>query len=494
MANGVLQTPNLPLGTAVSLLDTNQGSVQAFVVDPSATGSCVTNLTTNVGQFSCAENDRTVTRGAASFAAGNQTQANGEDSLAEGAQTTAGAFAAHAEGYLTLATAEQGHAEGQGTRAGQPLRVFTIAAGGFTVTISGNVTAEYAQNDRVTIFGTAPALLQQSVTRIVATVPAFAAGNTTFDLTLAIDATTTVGVIADAQISAQAHAEGLNTVASGAQSHAEGLSSVASGVGAHAEGQGTASGQLSHAEGLQTIASGLNGSHAEGQLTQATAGGAHAEGHSTQATAIYAHAEGDTTIASGIRAHSEGVLTTASGDQSHAEGFQTTSGGAASHTQGDSSVTSLNAEHAEASGKFAVLGDAQYRRCVVRGSTPGAAPAESVNIGVSGAATNTLQLGKAYNVTVRVIATLNGVGAAALQTAAFFQNFIASRRTGGVIDVSAVTAVAPLTVQGAAFVAATLAPSDGGAGNLNLLFTNPVGKTNNARIVGVVEYVEVLTA
>lgn len=81
-------------------------------------------------------------------------------------------------------------------------------------------------------------------------------------------------------------------------------------------------------------------------------------GLNTTASGAQSMAEGLTTIASGIAAHAEGSNTTASGAQAHAEGLE--------------SISRFVGSHASASGKRAVVGDAQYERVVVRNVTTNA--------------------------------------------------------------------------------------------------------------------------
>ena len=133
------------------------------------------------------------------------------------------------------------------------------------------------------------------------------------------------------------HAEGSLTRATGLYSHVEGGGNLASGVASHAEGgwngkffQGTsATTWNAHAEGLETLASGVH-SHAEGRLTTASGQYSHAEGFKTLANTHTAHSEGHLTIASGFGSHAEGYFTTASGDYSHAGGSGATASGIAS--------------------------------------------------------------------------------------------------------------------------------------------------------------------
>ncbi len=71
---------------------------------------------------------------------------------------------------------------------------FTVAAGGITVSIPGDVTTAFTNGDAVEIIPTAPSA-GPAVTRTVSSVPAFALGFTTFDLDSPIDLVTTAGVI-----------------------------------------------------------------------------------------------------------------------------------------------------------------------------------------------------------------------------------------------------------------------------------------------------------
>lgn len=73
---------------------------------------------------------------------------------------------------------------------------FTIAANGVTVSIAGDQTGSYVNGDSVTLTPTTP-VAGAPVTKTIASVPAFAAGFTTFDIDSAIDATTTAGTISD---------------------------------------------------------------------------------------------------------------------------------------------------------------------------------------------------------------------------------------------------------------------------------------------------------
>lgn len=109
----------------------------------------------------------------------------------------------------------------------------------------------------------------------------------------------------------------------------------------------TASGLGAVAEGYNTQATGDYGSHAEGNVTQATGIASHAEGNYTQATGMVSHAEGTHTIASGKISHAEGAQTNATGSQSHAEGYGTTAQGYHCHAEGCGTIAQNFAEHSE---------------------------------------------------------------------------------------------------------------------------------------------------
>jgi hypothetical protein len=153
---------------------------------------------------------------------------------------------------------------------------------------------------------------------------------------------------------AYAHAEGLDTIASGETSHAEGAQNTASGYSSHAEGIGTiASGEGSHAEGANNTTASGDVSHAEGGNTTASGAYSHAEGASATASGAASHAEGSVTVASGYASHAEGNNSMALGADSHAEGAYNTASGNISHAENSSNIASGNYSHAEGSSNFA---------------------------------------------------------------------------------------------------------------------------------------------
>lgn len=475
-------------------------------------------LTIASGPASHAEGGGTLSSGQEAHAEGAATEAGGDHSHAEGGSTITSGDNSHAEGDTTVANAHRSHSEGDQTRAGNGLVAFTIVAGGVTVTIAGDVTPFFTNGDDVRVKPSTPDVLVP-LTRAVASVPVFAAGNTTFDLDLSLDATTTAGTIVDVDQGAAAHAEGASTIATGIAAHAEGTTSTASGASSHAEGSvavasgasshaegsaSTASGASSHAEGTSALASGASAhaegsgciasgddAHAEGVDSQATALAAHAEG-SSRARANYAHSEGVNTIADGVYSHVGGSASSTSNFAAFAHGEGCSADGEASFALGFEAHSLYPNEFAEAGGRFSSNGDCQTRRVVIRGSTPGVGAGETTTLVTGGAAAITLENSKSYAVTVKAMATVMGLGAAARQTAFFWIAFTASVRSGGTVDISAVTAVMATILQGAGFVGATLIPTSAGANDLTITFAIAGGLTVASRIGAEIKYVEVL--
>lgn len=279
---------------------------------------------------------------------------------------------------------------------------------------------------------------------------------------------------------AQAHAEGSGTVASAANSHAQGVTTTASGAGAHAEGQGTtASGAQAHAEGNTTIASGAQ-AHAEGLNTTASAIAAHAEGSATTASSTGAHAEGAGTTASGANAHAEGSACVASGGQSHAQGNTCTASGASATAIGTDAIAATEGQHAEANGAFAVQGDAQVTRIILRGSNAGAGAATVLLGGDGGAVSFPIADDKAYGIRMALTA--------ATGTAVDTAEFITMQ---AVIDGNGtVTAAADVNV-GATLGAATAVVFTIAAGPQRLVatYTSDAGAAAH-RVVCLLEIVE----
>ncbi|MFW9878347.1 MAG: hypothetical protein ACFFG0_35135 [Candidatus Thorarchaeota archaeon] len=129
-----------------------------------------------------------------------------------------------------------------------------------------------------------------------------------------------------------------------------------------------ATGDYAYTEGNGNTASG-NSSHAEGNGNTASAHYAHTEGYGNTSSGVYAHTEGNLNTASGNSSHASNRANTASGTGSHAEGHVTTASGNYSHAEGEESYAYLDTSSAFSSGKFAIIGDAQYIRYLLRGST-----------------------------------------------------------------------------------------------------------------------------
>lgn len=102
--------------------------------------------------------------------------------------------------------------------------------------------------------------------------------------------------------------------------------------------------EMAHAEGLNTNATGIR-SHAEGQQTKSSGVASHAEGSGCEAKGHSSHAEGDGTVASGQQAHAEGWDTYASGGYSHAEGRGTIAAGWGQHAEGTYNISDSELLH-----------------------------------------------------------------------------------------------------------------------------------------------------
>lgn len=271
----------------------------------------------------------TAASGVASHAEGQSTTASGATSHAEGSDSLASGDSSHCEGYNCEASGESSHAEGNTTIANQP----ASHAEGYDTTASGNYA--HAEGTGTTASGAS----------------SHAEGN------------------ASLASGASSHAEGISTTASGDYSHAEGNTTTASVASSHSEGLETAaSAPAAHAEGQNTIASG-QASHSEGYYTEANGDYSHAEGNDSNANGESSHAEGNGCFAQGESSHAEGTETIASGVYSHAEGAACEAVGNASHASGLQSNTRLTGQYSHSTGNFAGVGDCQYTRYILKGTT-----------------------------------------------------------------------------------------------------------------------------
>jgi hypothetical protein len=127
--------------------------------------------------------------GDAAIAAGIGSAATGVDAFAFGGAAVALGLTAQATGIDSLAVGPN--------KAGDGVFSFTVAAGGTTVTIPGDVTDFFNNGDPLAIVPATPKFLASVLSLTVASVPAFGGVDTTFDLSAPIDGTTTAGFIAD---------------------------------------------------------------------------------------------------------------------------------------------------------------------------------------------------------------------------------------------------------------------------------------------------------
>lgn len=282
---------------------------------------------------------------------------------------------------------------------------------------------------------------------------------------------------------------GLSTNASGDYSMAVGNGTSATANYANAEGSlTTASGQYSHAEGSQTTASGLY-SHAEGSLTIAQGDYSHAEGSQTQATGLYSHAGGSVSVAAGDNSLAHGDTATANGYASAAIGESCTATGEGSTALGAQSNALRSMQVSHAAGRFTANGDAQSSWVEMRGSTPGAAPGEAVELkfGFS-PPSQTLQLedGKGYTIEVSAVAKDTVAGGKGVQS--WVQRY-SVRRAAGLTVIAAAGAVDQFG--DAASATWTLAASVGAAPDRFVLTFTTTGAQAAARCVAKVQFVEV---
>lgn len=195
----------------------------------------------------------------------------------------------------TFAVGDSSHAEGTNSNAGH--QGFGFVFVGSSVAITGDVTGEFVNGFSVRLWaltgggGGDPKTLDTTVS----SAPVFSGGQTTFSITT-LPGTQAQGFIAIRQtnsgvVGANAHSEGLNTVAGGTNSHSEGNACIAAGADSHAEGDRSDSWGIS--------------SHSEGRA-RAVGDHAHAEGGDASSRVTV-----DRTIAAGHESHAEGSQTTA---------------------------------------------------------------------------------------------------------------------------------------------------------------------------------------
>ena len=205
------------------------GIMLAGYTQSGAGGSpCQTEDVHNIGDFSCTEGVSNYALGRASLATGEGSTAGGDYSIAMGNGCGVAGQSAQAFGQAQ-ASANQSHAESTSI-AGTNNQAFFPVTGSWprvTINLPGDYTAEFQQFDSVVIVSVTSIVLPldflPSESRVIVTVPVFAAGETTFDLDSPIDLTgRIIGLIVDTTIGERSHAEGANCQTLGTASHAEG--------------------------------------------------------------------------------------------------------------------------------------------------------------------------------------------------------------------------------------------------------------------------------
>ena len=214
----------------------------------------------------------------------------------------------------------------------------------------------------------------------------------------------------------------------------------AAGVGAGSVLQNNATGNT--AGGLDAISAvseaTASGDHsiAMGLGPTASAANAVALGHTAHATAAAATAIGENCTASGANSLAMGSGSTASGGFSTAIGNGVIAAGASATAIGDRSNAIRESQFSHASGRIAANGDAQASWLELRGTTPGAAPGEAVELKFGELADQTFQCedGKAYLITIEAVAKDTVAGGKGVQC--YMQRY-ALRRAAGVTTLAA---------------------------------------------------------
>lgn len=173
--------------------------------------------------------------------------------------------------------------------------------------------------------------------------------------------------------------------------------------GGNARGVGANDLQVVRAAATQ-VASGTRATILGGQNNTASGQDSTAGGTGSLASAGNAVALGNSTEASQLQAFATGNSTKAAGQNSSAFGDSTTANGICSQTMGDRAVSDLKAERSQASGMFAVPGDAQVSTVVVRNQTNGVGPTQLYLDGVTASQRVTLSDNTSYGVVASIIA------------------------------------------------------------------------------------------
>lgn len=246
-----------------------------------------------------AEGFMSIASGKNSHAEGNTSRAIGSDSHAEGTKTIAGSDSSHAEGDTTFAANSNAHAEGNVTAASGDSSHVEGVGSYFTLTLTGAAntkTYTYATDEEYNLM---PGVVIKYNNQVYY-VTSLNADNNTLTLNKTASSDSALSAVTaycyyTGAFGMGAHAEGINTIASGDAAHAEGEDSKALGDNSHAEGGWTkALGEYSHAEGRDTFVSG-NYSHVEGEYAYAIGDHQHVQGKYNIEDTTSAHIVGNGT-------------------------------------------------------------------------------------------------------------------------------------------------------------------------------------------------------
>jgi len=277
-----------------------------------------------------------------------------------------------------------------------------------------------------------------------------------------------------------ARAIGNNAQATAANTTAIGDGSIASAADAVAIGNGA------QATAASAVAMG-NGARALGSSSVAIGDGAEATAPASDAVAL---GDGFVTAPSAFAANSG----TANGSNSAALGKGTATGNF-STALGDQSNALREGQRALAAGRFAALGDAQTSELVLRGSTPGLAMGESVELmfGDAGNQQFTVPANsfRSFIAVYEVIATgISAGGSGPINLASFKQTLVFHENGGGVLTQDVSGTQEKLTSAGAAsWTFAASVPI--GPGRLALTFTTGT-TTLKTRVVATLRFTELV--
>ena len=222
------------------------------------------------GYSAHAEGQSTIAKGLNSHSEGYKTEAIGATSHAEGSQTQAIGNISHAEGYKTKSSGTHSHAEGNQTTA--------LGEASHSEGYGSDATGTYAHAEGYNTQASGDHSHSEGRLAKATGSESHAEGYNT----------KAIGI--------RSHAEGRLTEATAVAAHSEGDATKAYGPRAHAEGFNTqALFNDTHSEGYYTVAgssTGGQGAHAEGMETTATGKASHAEGRGTIASGEYQHVQG----------------------------------------------------------------------------------------------------------------------------------------------------------------------------------------------------------